>query len=68
MYQGSVRLLSVVFLGLGLVILASTFLNGGGPLSIGTLLGLAFLAVGLARLWLSGTFRGWRGGTGGSDG
>jgi hypothetical protein len=55
-YQGSVRLLSLVFLVLGLVILISTFANGGGPLSLGTLLGVAFLAVGIARLWLSGLF------------
>ena len=53
MYQGSVRLLSAAFLGLGLIILVSTFIHGGGPLSLGTLLGLAFLAVGLGRLWLS---------------
>jgi len=52
-YQGSVRLLSFVFLALGLAILVSTFANGGGPLSLGTLLGAAFLAVGIARLWLS---------------
>ena len=68
MYQGSIRLLSAAFLGLGLAILISTFANGGGPLSLGTLLGLAFLAVGIARLWLNGSFRGWRGGRGGSDG
>lgn len=57
MYQGSIRLLSFVFLALGLAILVSTFANGGGPLSLGTLLGIAFLAVGAARLWLSGAFR-----------
>jgi uncharacterized membrane protein HdeD (DUF308 family) len=67
-YQGSIRLLSAAFLGLGLTILASTLIHGGGPLSLGTLLGLAFLAVGIARLWLSVSFRGWRGGRGGSDG
>jgi hypothetical protein len=52
-YQGSVRLLSFAFIALGLAILVSTFANGGGPLSLGTLLGAAFLAVGIARLWLS---------------
>lgn len=56
MYQGSIRLLSFVFLALGLAILISTFANGGSPLSLGTLLGVAFLAVGIARLWLSGLF------------
>jgi hypothetical protein len=61
MYQRSVRAFSAVFIVLGLTILASTFIQGGGPLSLGTLLGLAFLAVGATRLWLSGFFRGWRG-------
>jgi hypothetical protein len=67
-YSGSIRTLSFVFIGLGLLILISTFTNGGGPLSLGTLLGAAFLAVGVGRLWLSGTFRGWRRGRGGSEG
>jgi hypothetical protein len=67
-YVRSIQLLSLAFLALGLAILASTFIHGGGPLSLGTLLGVAFLAVGAARLWLSGSIRGWRGGRGGSDG
>lgn len=46
-----------MLLALGLLILVSTFAHGGGPLSLGTLLGIAFLAVGAARLWLSGVFR-----------
>jgi hypothetical protein len=52
-YRGSVRALSFVFIGLGLAILISTLANGGGPLSVGALLGVAFLAVGVARLWLA---------------
>jgi len=67
-YQGSIRLLSFIFLALGLAVLVSTFANGGGPLSLGALLGIAFLVVGGARLWLSGFFRGWRGGRGGAAG
>jgi hypothetical protein len=67
-YARSVQLLSLVFLALGLLILISTFTHGGGPISLGTLLGLAFLAVGVARLWLTGSLRGWRRGRGGSDG
>jgi hypothetical protein len=68
-YTRSVQLLlSLAFLALGFTILVSTFTHGGGPVSRGTLLGLAFLAIGIARLWLSGLFRGWRGGRGGSDG
>lgn len=68
MYRGSTRILSLAFLALGVLILVSTFAHGGGPLSLGTILGVAFLAVGAARLYLSGIFRGWRGGRGGSDG
>ena len=57
-YHGSVRALSIVFVAIGLALLAITLANGGGPLSLGFLLGLAFVAVGVARLWLSGIFRG----------
>jgi uncharacterized membrane protein YczE len=53
LYRGSVRALSVVFVALGLTILALTLANGGGPLSMGTLLGAIFVGVGVARLWLS---------------
>jgi hypothetical protein len=52
-YQGSVRIFSVVFLVLGLLILITTLANGGGPLSLGVVLGLAFLAVGAGRLWIA---------------
>jgi hypothetical protein len=52
-YRGSVRAFSLVFVGLGLVVLVSTFAHGGGPLSLGTVLGLAFLAVGAGRLWIA---------------
>ncbi len=57
-YRGSVRTFSFVFVVLGLVILVSTLAHGGGPLSLGFFLGLAFLAVGVLRLWVSGFFRG----------
>jgi hypothetical protein len=67
-YSGSIRTLSFIFVALGLLILISTLAHGGGPFSLGVLLGVAFLAVGIARLWLSGVFRGWRAGRGGSDG
>ena len=52
-YRGSIRALSFVFIALGLAVLVSTFANGGGPLSVGTLLGLAFLGVGAGRLWIA---------------
>jgi hypothetical protein len=52
-YQGSVRAFSFVFVALGLLLLVATLVNGGGPLSVGTLLGIAFLAVGAGRLWIA---------------
>jgi hypothetical protein len=52
-YQRSVQLLSFVFLALGGVLLFTTLAAGGGPASVGFLMGIAFLAVGAGRLWLS---------------
>jgi hypothetical protein len=56
-YQGSVRALSLVMLGLGVAIITVTLIAGGGPLSLGLLLGFAFLAVGAGRLWLASRMR-----------
>lgn len=53
MYQHSIRLLSLVFLALGGVLLVTTLASGGGPASVGVLMGIAFLAVGAGRLWVS---------------
>jgi hypothetical protein len=52
-YRGSIRAFSIVFIVLGLAILAMTLGAGGGPLSIGTLLGTIFVAIGAGRLWIS---------------
>jgi hypothetical protein len=52
-YHGSVRALSVLMVGLGLAIVVTTLAAGGGPLSVGTILGLAFVGVGAGRLWLA---------------
>jgi hypothetical protein len=51
-YRGAVRAFSLAFLAIGLVVLVVTLANGGGPASVGFLLGIAFLAVGAGRLWL----------------
>ncbi len=56
-YRGSVQALSVVMLVLGIGILVLTLASGGGPLSLGILLGLAFVAVGAGRLWLASRMR-----------
>ena len=52
-YRGSVQALSLVMVGLGAAILVLTLAGGGGPLSLGVLLGIAFVAVGAGRLWLA---------------
>ncbi|HWO47717.1 MAG TPA: hypothetical protein VNM41_06610 [Solirubrobacterales bacterium] len=51
-YRGAVRAFSLAFLAIGLVVLVVTLANGGGPASVGFLLGLAFLLVGAGRLWI----------------
>jgi hypothetical protein len=53
MYRSAVRGFSLVFVALGLLVLAVTLANGGGPLSLGVLIGVAFLAIGIGRLWIS---------------
>jgi hypothetical protein len=52
-YNGSIRAFSIVFIALGVVILAATLSAGGGPLSVGTLLGVIFVAIGAGRLWIA---------------
>ena len=52
-YRGAVRAFSLAFLAIGLVVLVVTLANGGGPASMGFLLGIAFLLVGAGRLWLA---------------
>jgi hypothetical protein len=53
-YRGAVRAFSFTFIAVGLAVLVVTLANGGGPLSLGFLMGLAFLGVGAGRLWASG--------------
>lgn len=50
-YRGAVRALSFAFIALGLVVLVRTLVGGGGPLSLGFLMGLAFIGIGVGRLW-----------------
>jgi hypothetical protein len=51
-YRGAIRGFSLVFVAIGLVVLVTTLANGGGPASVGFLMGIAFLAVGVGRFWL----------------
>jgi hypothetical protein len=52
-YRGAVRAFSLAMAAIGLVVLVLTLANGGGPASVGFLIGIAFLLVGAGRLWLS---------------
>jgi hypothetical protein len=47
-----VRGFSLVFVVVGLAVLTVTLANGGGPLSVGFLMGIAFVGVGAGRLWV----------------
>jgi hypothetical protein len=53
-YQGAIRTFSAIFVAIGLLLLVVTLVNGGGPASVGVLLGVAFVAVGVLRLWITG--------------
>jgi hypothetical protein len=52
-YHGSVRVFSLVFIAIGLGLLVVTLASGGGPLSLGVLMGLVFVAIGALRLWVA---------------
>lgn len=48
-YDRSIRGLSLLYAVIGVVILVMTISRGGGPASVGFLIGLAFIAVGAGR-------------------
>jgi hypothetical protein len=52
LHRASTRILSslMVLVGLGLVV--STLVRGGGPLAVGLVVGVLFVGVGAGRLWL----------------
>jgi multisubunit Na+/H+ antiporter MnhB subunit len=52
-YRAVTRLFAVVILGFGIAIVVVTLANGGGPLSMGLLIGLVFIGLGAGRFYLS---------------
>jgi hypothetical protein len=58
LYRGVTRLFSVVILGFGVAILVVTLANGGGVAAAGFWLGLLFVALGAARLYIALRSRG----------
>ncbi len=53
LYHGTIRVFSAIFVLLGIAILIRTFSHGGGPLSLGLILGISMIAIGVARIWLT---------------
>ena len=60
-YSHSTRLLGVLIALLGVAMVVTTLARGGGPLALGVLLGVAFIALGSARVYLAGGLRSPRG-------
>lgn len=51
-HGAATRVLSTLMIVLGVGIVASTVARGGGPLATGVLLGVLFVAAGVARLYI----------------
>ena len=52
-HRTATLVLSAAMVLLGLAILVRTFDAGGGPLALGTILGVLFVAAGAARGWFT---------------
>jgi hypothetical protein len=52
-YHEAIRGFSLVFVVVGLLLLVVTLVNGGGPASVGFLMGILFTAVGIGRFWIT---------------
>ncbi|MGB0119978.1 MAG: hypothetical protein WBP55_03360 [Solirubrobacterales bacterium] len=57
-YDLAVKIVSVFFIVIGAIIFGITIVNGGGPLSVGVLIGLAFVGIGVARWRLQNSIGG----------
>jgi hypothetical protein len=53
-YRHSTRAFGVLMILLGAAMVASALASGGGPASLGVILGIMFAALGAARLYLAG--------------
>ena len=52
-YHAAVRGFSLAFAAIGVLLLVVTLANGGGPASIGFVMGVLFVAVGVGRYWIA---------------
>jgi hypothetical protein len=53
-YRHSTRLFGAVTCALGLAMVVLTVARGGGPLSLGVVVGAGFAVIGAGRLYLAG--------------
>lgn len=51
-HRVATRVLSLAMVAIGLVLVALTVSRGGGPLAVGVVVGILFVAAGGARLYL----------------
>ncbi len=52
LHRASTRVLSIVMIVIGVVLVVVTVANGGGPIAMGVLMGVLFVAAGGARMYL----------------
>jgi hypothetical protein len=52
LHRASTRVLSVLMVLVGLALVVSTLVRGGGPLAVGLVVGVLFCGVGAGRIWL----------------
>jgi hypothetical protein len=52
-YQLATRAFAVTIIGIGVAICVLTLARGGGPTSLGLLMGLVFVGIGSGRLYLA---------------
>lgn len=57
MHDVATHLLSAVMIVIGIVMLISTIVRGGGPLSFGIVLGVLFVAAGIGRIYVQRRIR-----------
>jgi hypothetical protein len=51
-HRGSTAVFSTLMAVLGAILLVSTLVRGGGPLSVGVIFGVLFIAAGIGRLYV----------------
>ena len=52
LHRQSTRVMSTLMVLLGVAMIVSTLVRGGGPLAVGLVVGVLFCGVGGGRLWL----------------